>query len=65
VQFQISVLDVGLTEVEQGLFHEFSPHCREGAVRSHDQISTFCYSLVSFRPVKDGKFSVNAKMGLV
>lgn len=64
-ELDISVLDVGLTEVERGLFHEVSSHCREGAVRSHDQVSILQYSFISGRPVRDGKFSANAKMGLV
>ena len=59
------MLDVSLTEVEHGLFHEVSSHCREGAVRSHDQVSILQYSFISGRPVRDGKFSANAKIGLV
>jgi hypothetical protein len=65
VELQISVLNVGLTEVEHGLFHEFSSHCREGAIRSHNQVSIFYYSFFSVLPARDGKFSVNFKIGLV
>ena len=64
-ELHISVLDVRLTDVEHGLFHEVSSHCREGAVRSHDQVSILQYSFISGRPVTDGKFSVNAKTDLV
>lgn len=59
------MFDVGLTEVEHGLFHEVSSYCREGAVRSHDQVSILQYSFISGRPVRDEKFSANSKMGLV
>ena len=63
-ELQISVLDVGLTEVEHGLLHEVASDGREGTVCSHDQVSTLLYSFVSDRPVRDGKFSVNANIYL-
>ena len=62
-ELHISVLDVGLAEVEHGLFHEVSSHSREGPVSSNDQISILLYSFISDRPVRDGKFNVNAKIG--
>jgi len=64
-ELQISVLDVSLTEVVLGLLHEMASHGREGAVRSHDQVSILQYSFISGRPVRDGKFGANAKIGLV
>ena len=64
-ELQISVLDVSLTEIEPGLFHELASHGREGTVGSHDQVSILLHSFISGRPVRDGKFSSNAKIGLV
>jgi hypothetical protein len=64
-ELHISVFDVRLTDIEHGLFHEVSSHCREGTVRSHDQVSILHYSFISGRPVRDRKFSVNAKIDLV
>jgi len=64
-ELHISVLDVSLTEVVPGLFHELASHGREGAVRSHDQVSILQYSFITGRPVRDGKFGANAKIGLV
>lgn len=64
-ELQISVLDVSLTEVVPGLFHELASHGREGAVRSHNQVSILQYSFISGRPSRDGKFGANVKIGLV
>lgn len=55
-ELHISVLDVGLTEVEHGRFHEVAPDGREGAVRPHNQVSTSHYSFISDHPVSNGKF---------
>jgi hypothetical protein len=54
-----------LTEAEHGLFHEVLSDCRECAVRSHHHVRILLFSFISGRPVRDGKFSANAEIGLV
>jgi hypothetical protein len=55
-KLHVSVLYVGLTEVEHGLLHEMASHRGEGSVRSHNQVRLSVHRFVSARSVNEYQF---------
>lgn len=49
-ELEVSVLDVGLTEVEEWLLHHVLPDCGEGPVSPHHQVGADLYRVAGQGP---------------